>query len=326
MSQNQLQQHYRFQRPTVIMSQSLLSVSVMTITPNSEIQMQAQYSQAFRKSSISRRTAQVEKENQAPPCSRFTKDETKLLVNLWEDEFEAFLNKKRVKQEDWDALTEMYNSHAVVMKLSRRTSTQLENKIKNLRDGYKNIGDSLKTIGSGFDRDSMSKDFPFWDTFDRLYRDRDSFNPKHILDLQQAKSKKANTDQSYTEAQDQFDSSDEVSEDDTLALAAKRRISTSGKTSASSNGTKRKALEESPVSSSVPSKRKPQGKKISVSQLQEQEKDADDRVLQFLVESREKDQETIGKLMQFAEQADKRNADITLKLMDELGSAFQKKN
>ena len=117
----------------------------------------------------------------------------------------------------------MYNSHAVVMKLSRRTSTQLENKLKILRDGYKEINDSLKTTGSGFDRDSMSKDFPFWDTFDRLYRDRDSFNPNHILDLQQAKSKKANTDQSYTEAQDQFDSSDEVSEDDTLALAAKRR-------------------------------------------------------------------------------------------------------
>ena len=172
----------------------------------------------------------------------------------------------------------------------------------------------------------MSKDFPFWDTFDRLYRDRDSFNPKHILDLQQAKSKKANTYQSYKEAQDQFDSSDEVSEDDTLALAAKRRISTYGKTSASSSGTKRKASKESPASSSVPSKRKPQGKKITVAQLQEQEKDADDRVLQFLVESREKDQEIFGKLMQFAEQADKRNSDITLKLMEALGSAFQKKN
>ena len=86
----------------------------MPITPNSE--MQAQYSQAFRKSLIS-------------PRLRMKK---KLLVNLWEDEFEAFLNKKRVKQEDWDALTEMYNSHAVVMKLSRHTSTQLESKIKNL--------------------------------------------------------------------------------------------------------------------------------------------------------------------------------------------------
>ena len=111
--------------------------------------------------------------------------------------------------------------------------------------------------------DSMLKDFLFWDAFDRLYRDRDSFNPKHILDLQQAKSKKPNTDQSHREAQDQFDSSDEVSEDYTLALAEKRCISTNGKTTASSNGTKRKASEESPASSSVPSKRKPQGKKIN---------------------------------------------------------------
>ena len=166
----------------------------------------------------------------------------------------------------------------------------------------------------------MSKDFPFWDTFDRLYRDRDSFNPKHILDLQQAKSKKANTDQSYTEAQDQFDSSDEVSEDDTLALAAKRRISTYGKTNTTSNGTRRKASKESPASSSVSSKRKPQGKKITVAQLQEQEKDADDRVLSKV------GKKTDGKLMQFAEQSDKRNADITLKLMEALGSAFQKKN
>ena len=130
VSQDQLQQHYRFQQPTIVMSQSFPSVSVMPITPNSEIQMQAQCSQAFRKSSISPRIAKVEKENQAPLCSRFTKDETKLLVNLWEDELEGFLNKKRVKQEDWDAVTEMYNSHAVIMKLSRRTSTQLEHKIK----------------------------------------------------------------------------------------------------------------------------------------------------------------------------------------------------
>ena len=171
----------------------------------------------------------------------------------------------------------------------------------------------------------MLKDVLFWDTFDMLYRDRDSFNPKHILDLQQAKSKKANTDQSHTEAQDQFDSSDEVSEDDTLALAAKRRISTIGKTTASSNQTKRKASEESPASSSGPSKTKPQGKKITVAQLQEQLKDADDRVLQFLVESREKNQAIVGKFMQFAEQADIRNADITLKFMEVLGSAFQKK-
>ena len=171
----------------------------------------------------------------------------------------------------------------------------------------------------------MLKDFQFWDTFDRSYRDRDLFSPKHISDLQQAKSKKANTDQSYTEAQDQFDSSDEVFEDDTLALAAKRHISTYGKTNASSSGTKRKASEESPTLSSVPSKRKPQGKKITVVvQLQEQIKDADDRVLQFLVESQEKDQEISGKLIQFTEQADKRNADIMLKLMEALGSAFQR--
>lgn len=278
-----------------------------------------------------------QKENQAPPCSRFSKEETKLLVNLWEDEFEAFLNKKRVKQEDWDALTEMYNNHAAILKFARRTSTQIENKIKNLKDGYKKISDSLKTTGSGFNRDKILQDFPFWMTFDRLFRDRDSFNPKHILDPQKAHNvcnvQAPDEEVPDVEEPDQFEGIDEVSEDDTLAVAAaKRQINFTGKSPSSSStgpktGSKRKASEDSPPSSASSSgKRKAQGKKVTVKELQEQEKDADDRVLQFLVESREKDQEIFGKMMQFAEQADKRNADITLKFMETLGNLFSKKN
>ena len=48
----------------------------------------------------------------AKSWKRFSEDETVLLLSVWEGQFTAFTEKKKVKQDDWDDLTVAYNTEA----------------------------------------------------------------------------------------------------------------------------------------------------------------------------------------------------------------------
>ena len=48
-------------------------------------------------------------EQLASKGTRFTEEETKLLFAIWEEEFNGFTDKKRIKAEDWEKLTAEYN-------------------------------------------------------------------------------------------------------------------------------------------------------------------------------------------------------------------------
>ena len=115
----------------------------------------------------------------APPSTGFTREETKLLVSIWEEE--GFTYKKRVKQEDLEHLSTVYNGKAEYYLFSSKTAPQLENKIKNLKDQYKKLKDSLHKTGEGFDNDKIN-DFPFFETFELLLGGKESYNLKHVLD------------------------------------------------------------------------------------------------------------------------------------------------
>ena len=70
----------------------------------------------------------------APPSTRFTEEETRLLVLVcW-----IYLQNKRVKQDDWEHLSTVYNETAEYYLFSSRAAAQFEHKIKNLKVNTRN--------------------------------------------------------------------------------------------------------------------------------------------------------------------------------------------
>ena len=115
-----------------------------------------------------------------PHSTRFTREETRLLVSVWEEEFVGFTRKKS-KTRRLEHLSTVYNEKAEYYLFSSRTAAQLENKIKNLKDQYKKLKDGLRKTGQGFDKDKIN-DFPFFETFELLLGGKESYNLKHVLD------------------------------------------------------------------------------------------------------------------------------------------------
>ena len=118
----------------------------------------------------------------AKSWKRFSEDETVLLLSVWEGQFNAFTEKKKVKQDDWDDLTVAYNTEAAAYGFQRRKSSQVANCINNLKDQFKNILDKKNTTGKGVETGGSEKSFPYWDLFSRVYSDREKFNPTNALD------------------------------------------------------------------------------------------------------------------------------------------------
>ena len=92
-----------------------------------------------------------------------------------------FYVQKKVKQEDWEHLSTVYNGKAEYYLFSSRTTAQFENKTNNLKDQCKKLKDSLHKTGEGFDNDKIN-DFPFFETFELLLGGKESYNLKHVLD------------------------------------------------------------------------------------------------------------------------------------------------
>ena len=77
----------------------------------------------------------------APPSTGFTREETRLLVSVWEEEFVGLRAKRKTGRIFRWSATEKLEYYL----FSSRTAAQLENKIKNLKDQYKKLKDSLQT-------------------------------------------------------------------------------------------------------------------------------------------------------------------------------------
>ena len=42
--------------------------------------------------------------------------------------------------------------------------------------------DKIGTTGMGFNKNDINEEFPYFDVFERLYGNKESFTPSHILD------------------------------------------------------------------------------------------------------------------------------------------------
>ena len=114
--------------------------------------------------------------------TRLTEEETKLLLAIWEEEFNGFTDKKRIKAEDWEKLTAEYNEQAAENNFVQRTSTQCQNRILNLKDMYKKMKDQQGKSGESYRADKENNDFPYFEIMDRVLCDKQSFNPQYIYD------------------------------------------------------------------------------------------------------------------------------------------------
>ena len=72
----------------------------------------------------------------------FEKDKCRLLLEIWEAEFQGFSDKVRITKGDWENLVSMYNRQA------------------NRYDQYKRVEDKMTTTGQGFDKIETDTDSP----------------------------------------------------------------------------------------------------------------------------------------------------------------------
>ena len=107
--------------------------------------------------------------------TRFTEEEIKLLLAIWEEEFNGFTDKKIIKVEDWEKLAADNN-------FVQRTSTQCQNRILNLKDTYKKMKDQQEKSGESYRDDKENNDFPNFEIIDRIVCDKQSCNPQYICD------------------------------------------------------------------------------------------------------------------------------------------------
>ena len=110
--------------------------------------------------------------------THFKKDECRLLLEIWEAEFQGFSDKIRITKGDWENLASMYSRQ----NYSARSAQQIENKIKNLKDHYKRVKDKMKTTGHRFDKIETDTEFSYSDIMDRVLGGNEKFVPSFILD------------------------------------------------------------------------------------------------------------------------------------------------
>ena len=112
----------------------------------------------------------------------FEKDKCRLLLKIWEAEFQGFSDKVRITKGDWENLVSMYNRQANRYNYPARSAQLIENKIKNLKYQYKRVKDKMKTTAQGFDKTEPDTEFPYFDVMDRVLGGNEKFDPSFILD------------------------------------------------------------------------------------------------------------------------------------------------
>ena len=253
------------------------------------------------------------------PSTRFSKMEVNLLLAIWEEQFTAFQDKKRVQHDDWEELASEYNEQAKRHGFQDRTATQIENKIRNLKDSYKKAKDESTRSGAGNNKEN---NFPYYEIFNRLFSGIEAFSPKHILDP----GKK--TDDSVREIDASASSNAREKDNRTPFNSVENLLNsdpgTSGKTddqcSKSKSDKKPSGKRPSVNSDDVSPSSKPKKGKSKA----ELAKEEDDNFMKFFQESRERDQEMCEKIIDLTEKADKRSSDLRMKLMETLAKLVQK--
>ena len=237
----------------------------------------------------------------AKSWKRFSKDETVLLLSVWEGQFNAFTEKKKVKQDDWDDLTVAYNTEAAAYGFQSRKSSQVANCVNNLKDRFKNILDKKNTTGKGVETDGSEKSFPSWDFFSRVYSDREKFNPTNVVDPdplpKQSISRRApsssDPDTSHSDADESTIDKERLKPKASDDEKPNSKVhSKTGKTGADKKNRSRKRKTVDTTDSC-----------------------SEDKLLEFLAEFREQDTKLIQKLIDQNEKSDKRNAELSAQII-----------
>ena len=170
----------------------------------------------------------------------------------------------------------------------------MANRVNNLKDQFKNILDKKNTTGKGVETDGSEKSFPYWDLFSRVYSDREKFNPTNVVDSdplpKQSISRRAPSSSDADESTiDEERLKPKVSNDE---KPNSKVHSKTGKTGADKKNRSRKRKTVDTTDSC-----------------------SEDKLLEFLAQSREQDAKLIQKLIDQNEKSDKRNAELSAQII-----------
>ena len=92
----------------------------------------------------------------------------------------------------------------------KRTSTQCQNRILNLKDTYKKMKDQQGKSGESYRADKENNDFPNFEVMDRILCDKQSYNPQYVCDPGRFKRKEKSTklSEQYARLSDEEEYSD----------------------------------------------------------------------------------------------------------------------
>ena len=285
----------------------------------------------------------------------FTKEETALLPSVWEEKFAGFENRKRVKKEEWLNLEREYNLAASKRFFATRSAEQIKNRVKNAVDDYKRFKDKMKSSGQGaMDKSEVEQSSPNFTVLDRVLGGRQGIDPKFILDpgnVQQPLPAETN------DKKDDFNNDDDVDicgNDNDLSVDSNSDFydldqgpSTSKISGGSSpfpdsdNQNQENCSDlDSDNQSGVSEKlkkvvkggktKKPQKptfikkKRRRLAKSEKEPAAEQDKLLLFLKESRERDDALFVKLMDLSKESEKRQLDMTTKIVESIGKWFEK--
>ena len=288
------------------------------------------------------------KETQDKPTSKqkgkwFKKEETTLLLTIWDEKFKGFDNKKRIKAEEWADLVKEYNMSASRHGFAIRSHNQIVNRVRNSVDTYKRYKDKHNST----DESSIPADddtCPDYNILNRVLGGRQSINPQHILDPGKIPLSEVdlnvNANVTYevdiSENENQEDEIiDVVNGDEAVDDSFSPKSNTNSGRPVDENGfegdesegeayvakvfkTKRKNVAKSPEPPRLAKKKRQRHTKT-----QKEAADEQDKFLNFLKENQKRDDEIFSKLMEMSRDAERRQNEATNKIIESIGARFK---
>ena len=194
-----------------------------------------------------------------------------------------------------------------------------------LKDMYKKMKDQQGKSGEGYRADKENSDFPYFEIMDRVLCDKQSCNPQYIYDLGRFKLKERSSklSEQYASLCHEEEYSDiNVSVNDSDASIHDKTVTPP---LLESSVAKEKVRNKRKINANISDVKKPQKKSKQKSKQAKADvlKESTDKFLQIMEDSKKRDEDIFTKFFYFVSASDKRNADLTLKLMEGFGNILK---
>ena len=195
-----------------------------------------------------------------------------------------------------------------------KSNFELKGHVQKMKDQQGKSGESYRA-------DKEINDFPYFEIMDRVLCDKQSCNPQYIYDPGRfkLKEKSSKLSEQYASLSDEEEYSDiNVSVNDSDASIHDKTVTPP---LLESSVAKEKVRNKRKINANISDVKKPQKK--SKQAKADVLKESTDKFLQIMEDSKKRDEDIFTKFFDFVSASDKRNADLTLKLMEGFGNILK---